>query len=168
MARASTRKRTAVNYNEDQKPTANGATDTKAKAKAASGATTATTATPSKAAATPKKRKAEPAETTPAAEPPTNKKRKAGKAKDEDAMPLAERTAAASLKKAMYIGAHVSAAGGKLAFPLSCVILCLPRMNRKEEGPRGRNIMKLTVVHKACKTQSPTPCRLAPIRSRSS
>ncbi|KAI0426663.1 xylose isomerase-like protein, partial [Xylaria sp. FL1042] len=34
------------------------------------------------------------------------------KAKPEDEMPLAERTAIASLKKAMYIGAHVSSAGG--------------------------------------------------------
>ncbi|KAJ2980274.1 hypothetical protein NUW58_g6988 [Xylaria curta] len=42
------------------------------------------------------------------------KKRKAAKAKakPEDTMPLAERTAIASLKKAMYIGAHVSSAGG--------------------------------------------------------
>ncbi|KAI1157066.1 xylose isomerase-like protein, partial [Nemania diffusa] len=35
-----------------------------------------------------------------------------GKAKSEDSIPLAERTAIASLKKAMYIGAHVSSAGG--------------------------------------------------------
>ncbi|KAI1128907.1 xylose isomerase-like protein [Nemania abortiva] len=34
------------------------------------------------------------------------------KAKPDDTMPLAERTAIASLKKAMYIGAHVSSAGG--------------------------------------------------------
>ncbi|KAI0196863.1 xylose isomerase-like protein [Astrocystis sublimbata] len=42
------------------------------------------------------------------------KKRRTTKAKgkDEDTMPLAERTAIASLKKAMYIGAHVSSAGG--------------------------------------------------------
>ncbi|KAI0400524.1 xylose isomerase-like protein [Xylaria palmicola] len=42
------------------------------------------------------------------------KKRRAtkAKAKPEDTMPLAERTAIASLKKAMYIGAHVSSAGG--------------------------------------------------------
>ncbi|KAI0864242.1 xylose isomerase-like protein [Xylaria cubensis] len=49
-----------------------------------------------KAAAAPKKRRA----TTKA------------KSKPEDTMPLAERTAIASLKKAMYIGAHVSSAGG--------------------------------------------------------
>lgn len=42
------------------------------------------------------------------------KKRK-GKGKgDEEAMVLAERTAVSALGKAMYIGAHVSAAGGTL------------------------------------------------------
>ncbi|PSR80807.1 xylose isomerase-like protein [Coniella lustricola] len=40
------------------------------------------------------------------------KKRKTQKEKEDDAVPLAERTAVGSLKKAMYIGAHVSAAGG--------------------------------------------------------
>ncbi|CAH0047903.1 unnamed protein product [Clonostachys solani] len=40
------------------------------------------------------------------------KKRKAANGSSGDAMPLAERTAISSLKKAMYIGAHVSAAGG--------------------------------------------------------
>ncbi|KAI8635141.1 xylose isomerase-like protein [Xylariaceae sp. FL1651] len=40
------------------------------------------------------------------------KKRKTTKAKPEDTMPLAERTVISSLKKAMYIGAHVSSAGG--------------------------------------------------------
>ncbi|OHE96966.1 apurinic endonuclease [Colletotrichum orchidophilum] len=35
-----------------------------------------------------------------------------GKAKKEDDMPLADRTAVSSLKRAMYIGAHVSGAGG--------------------------------------------------------
>ncbi|KAI1749376.1 xylose isomerase-like protein [Xylaria castorea] len=55
----------------------------------------ASTAEEPKAAAAPKKRRAAKA-----------------KAKPEDTMPLAERTAIASLKKAMYIGAHVSSAGG--------------------------------------------------------
>ncbi|KAF3806675.1 DNA-(apurinic or apyrimidinic site) lyase 1 [Colletotrichum gloeosporioides] len=47
-------------------------------------------------------------------EKPAKKRKTAakGKAKKEDDMPLAERTAVSSLKKAMYIGAHVSAAGG--------------------------------------------------------
>lgn len=44
---------------------------------------------------------------------PAPKKRKTAKAKDEDMAPLAQRTAVSSLKKAMFIGAHVSAAGGK-------------------------------------------------------
>lgn len=43
---------------------------------------------------------------------PAPKKRKTKKDKEDDMAPLAERTAVSSLKKAMYIGAHVSAAGG--------------------------------------------------------
>ncbi|KAM0819382.1 hypothetical protein AB5N19_05197 [Seiridium cardinale] len=40
------------------------------------------------------------------------KKRRTAKQKPEDMPPLAQRSAVASLKKAMFIGAHVSAAGG--------------------------------------------------------
>jgi AP endonuclease-1 len=43
---------------------------------------------------------------------PAAKKRKTASKKDEDTMPLAARTAISSLKRAMYIGAHVSGAGG--------------------------------------------------------
>jgi AP endonuclease-1 len=43
---------------------------------------------------------------------PAAKKRKTTKKDTEDTMPLAARTAATSLKRAMYIGAHVSGAGG--------------------------------------------------------
>jgi AP endonuclease 1 len=43
---------------------------------------------------------------------PAAKKRKTTKKDAEDTMPLAPRTAVASLKRAMYIGAHISAAGG--------------------------------------------------------
>lgn len=47
-------------------------------------------------------------------EEPTPKKRKTTKKdKEDDMAPLAARTAVSSLKKAMYIGAHVSGAGGK-------------------------------------------------------
>jgi AP endonuclease 1 len=66
-------------------------------------------------------------------EPPAKKQRTkggaAGKAggkanrKDEDMKALAARTAVGSLKKAMYIGAHISAAGGlfhHIVFDLSC------------------------------------------------
>lgn len=42
------------------------------------------------------------------------KKRKTTKNKVEDTTPLAERTDISSLKKSMYIGAHVSSAGGRL------------------------------------------------------
>ncbi|GAW18123.1 hypothetical protein ANO14919_075960 [Xylariales sp. No.14919] len=55
-------------------------------------------------------------EDSPAEEPKPAAPKKAratkAKVKAEDVMPLAERTAIASLKKAMYIGAHVSSAGG--------------------------------------------------------
>lgn len=40
------------------------------------------------------------------------KKRKTKQEKEAEAMPLAERTLIGALKKAMHIGAHVSAAGG--------------------------------------------------------
>ena len=40
------------------------------------------------------------------------KKRKTAKDKVDDATPLVKRTEISSLKKSMYIGAHVSAAGG--------------------------------------------------------
>lgn len=55
-----------------------------------------------------------------------SRKRSAGanaKAKAEDkTMPFANRTTLDSLKKAMYIGAHVSAAGG--VFKATCLPLC--------------------------------------------
>ncbi|KAJ8112233.1 hypothetical protein ONZ43_g5439 [Nemania bipapillata] len=57
------------------------------------------------------KAKVEEEESAAPAKKPRATKAKA-KAKSEDTMPLAERTAIASLKKAMYIGAHVSSAGG--------------------------------------------------------
>ncbi|KAF7535454.1 hypothetical protein G7Z17_g13200 [Cylindrodendrum hubeiense] len=105
MARSSPRKRQVVSYNEDNDD------DVKPVSKPA-----ARKAISKPTGANPKpavKRKAEPEpepkESAPATK--TVKKRKT-KAKDEDAMPLADRTAVPSLKKAMYIGAHVSAAGG--------------------------------------------------------
>lgn len=59
------------------------------------------------------KRKAEdddPPKVDAAPAPNGTKKRKT---KDEDAMPLAQRTTVATLAKGMHIGAHVSAAGGE-------------------------------------------------------
>ncbi|OTA96892.1 hypothetical protein M434DRAFT_392329 [Hypoxylon sp. CO27-5] len=62
---------------------------------------------------TAKKRKADEDDEEPAVEQPkTAKKRKAAKAKTEDLMALAKRTVINTLKKSMYIGAHVSSAGG--------------------------------------------------------
>ncbi|KAI3329336.1 AP endonuclease [Xylariaceae sp. AK1471] len=68
-----------------------------------------------KAAAVKVKVKEEEEDSAAAEEPksaPKKRRTAKAKAKAEDSMPLAERTAIASLKKAMYIGAHVSSAGG--------------------------------------------------------
>lgn len=60
-----------------------------------------------------KKRKADEDDEEPTVEQPkAAKKRKAAKAKTEDLMALAKRTVINTLKKSMYIGAHVSSAGG--------------------------------------------------------
>ncbi|KAH7326740.1 xylose isomerase-like protein [Stachybotrys elegans] len=106
MARASPRKRQPVNYNEDhkdddldRKPSKANGLAVKAETKPIIEKTTAVL-----------KRKAEP-ETKPREAPAASKKRKT-KTSADDSMPLAERTAVSALKKAMYIGAHVSAAGG--------------------------------------------------------
>ncbi|KAM4059348.1 xylose isomerase-like TIM barrel domain-containing protein [Hirsutella rhossiliensis] len=117
MARTSSRRKPAVDYSESPATKAEAATSsTTAKA------TTRVEEPPSKAAskATAKaaaKRKAEPeAVESDSGEVPRAAKRPKAKAKTkakgDDSMPLAERTAVASLGKAMYIGAHVSAAGG--------------------------------------------------------
>jgi AP endonuclease-1 len=50
-----------------------------------------------------------------AAEKKATKKRKTKEEKEAEAMPLAARTVVGTLKKALYIGAHVSGAGGKTA-----------------------------------------------------
>ncbi|KAK0383314.1 hypothetical protein NLU13_9227 [Sarocladium strictum] len=100
MPRASPRKRASVNYNEDepQKSVAS-----KAAAKVTSLAKKAVS-----------KRKAD-SEEEPVARingTKETKKRKTKAEKEEDAMPLAQRTVVATLQKGMHIGAHVSAAGG--------------------------------------------------------
>ncbi len=104
MARSSPRKKVAVNYDEsDIKPATDGIAH-KALSKVKSAISKVTT-----------KRKEPSEESSPAvnaAPVKPAKKRKTAKAKDEDAMPLADRTAVSFLKKGMYIGAHVSAAGG--------------------------------------------------------
>ncbi|KAI0021511.1 xylose isomerase-like protein [Xylariomycetidae sp. FL0641] len=51
----------------------------------------------------------------------SRKRKRTAKQKIEDAMPLAKRTAVASLQKAMYIGAHVSSAGGVQNSVHNCV-----------------------------------------------
>ena len=101
MARASPRKKVAVNYAETEDKQ-----DTSIVARQAL----------SNKGATSKRKAVDPVEEPAVAPKPSAKKRKTkGKDKDEDAMPLAERTAIAALKKPMYIGAHVSAAGGRIS-----------------------------------------------------
>ncbi len=109
MVRSSLRKRPTVSYKEeDDKPAQKPSVASKVLGSLKSAA--------AQLAAKPApKRKAETDDTTdtkPLAPAPKPKKRRTAKAIDEDTMPLADRTAVSSLKKAMYIGAHVSAAGG--------------------------------------------------------
>lgn len=118
MVRTSLRNKQTVNYNEDHND------DKMPKAKVAARAITTASkivenangvASKSVAAKAITKRKAEPeAEPENAAPAPAVKaaKKRKTKAKDEDATPLADRTAISTLKPAMHIGAHVSAAGG--------------------------------------------------------
>lgn len=61
----------------------------------------------------PAKRKAKKEDEDEGEDTKVKKKRKTKEEKEEEAMPLAARTAVASLKKTMHIGAHVSGAGGK-------------------------------------------------------
>lgn len=106
MTRASPRKRQPVNYNEDKDEP----THTKRVAAKVHKVVKAVAKKASK-----RKAEAEPeheeSQETPAPAPAKKRKAKAT-AKADDSMPLAQRAAVASLGKAMYIGAHVSAAGG--------------------------------------------------------
>ncbi|KAF5228506.1 hypothetical protein FANTH_14491 [Fusarium anthophilum] len=117
MARTSLRKKQAVSYNEDpddEMPQVAKAVAAATKViQKTKGAVTKTATAKAASVKTVTKRKAspEPEIASRALTAKTTKKRKT-KAKDEDARPLADRTDASSLKPAMNIGAHVSAAGG--------------------------------------------------------
>jgi hypothetical protein len=78
------------------------------------------------------------------------KKRKTKEDKETDTMPLAARTAIATLKKKMYIGAHISSAGGKSPPPSP-----FSPGNPIGNQPRPQ----------ASTTLSPTPCTSAPTPS---
>ncbi|KFH42667.1 DNA-like protein [Hapsidospora chrysogenum ATCC 11550] len=105
MARASTRKKATVNYSEAE-------TEVEVEVKVKVETNGAVGKTRAKAKRVKRKADAED-EAAPVQEPETApKKRKTKKEKEEEAMPLAARSAITALKKAMYIGAHVSAAGG--------------------------------------------------------
>lgn len=115
MPRSSPRKRQVVNYNEDldhTKPTRNGVAG-KAIAKVKQVVSKEVQEVKEVVSKVTGKRKADPEPRAEAqvAAPRVVKKRKK-KGKEDDAMPLAKRTGVASLKKGMYIGAHVSGAGG--------------------------------------------------------
>jgi AP endonuclease-1 len=101
MPRASPRKRAAVNYDEDEPSSQSVVSKIADKAKSIAKHSTS-------------KRKAESEEQPPVQTNGTKgvKKRRTKAEKEEDAMPLAPRTAVASLQNQMHIGAHVSAAGG--------------------------------------------------------
>ncbi|RFN42576.1 ap endonuclease 1 [Fusarium flagelliforme] len=122
MPRTSLRKKQAVSYNEDRdddempKPTIAKAVAAASKiVEKANGTVSKVAVSKAVSTKTSTKRKAEPeaesAAPAPAPAAKATKKRKT-KAKDEDATPLANRTAVSELKPAMHIGAHVSAAGG--------------------------------------------------------
>ncbi|KAI8690592.1 AP-endonuc-2 domain-containing protein [Fusarium sp. Ph1] len=107
MARTSLRKRQAVSYNEDDN---DDEMPKVTKAVAAAGKAIEKTKGAVAKAAT--KRKAEPEPEIDAPAPATKVTKKRKTKKEEDSTPLADRTAISSLKPAMHIGAHVSAAGG--------------------------------------------------------
>lgn len=103
----------AVNYNEDSpgpeaKPTkATSKTTSKPASKPASSATLKR-----KAEAEDKEDKKTATSSTSETQSSAAPKKRKTKKSDDNGMPLAERTVVSALGKAMYIGAHVSAAGG--------------------------------------------------------
>ncbi|KAI8683835.1 AP-endonuc-2 domain-containing protein [Fusarium keratoplasticum] len=107
MARTSLRKRQAVSYNEDDN---DDEMPKVTKAVAAAGKAIEKTKGAVAKAVTKRKAEPEPEIDAPAPAAKVTKKRKTKK--EEDSTPLADRTAVSSLKPAMHIGAHVSAAGG--------------------------------------------------------
>lgn len=62
----------------------------------------------------------------------STKKRKTKEEKGAEAMPLAARTAIQALKRPMYIGAHISAAGGKLLRPNSRFQLTYSKVSKTQ------------------------------------
>ncbi|KAH7274642.1 xylose isomerase-like protein [Fusarium solani] len=107
MARTSLRKRQAVSYNEDDN---DDEMPKVTKAVAAAGKAIEKTKGAISKAATKRKAEPEPEIDAPAPAAKVTKKRRTKK--EEDSTPLADRMAVSSLKPAMHIGAHVSAAGG--------------------------------------------------------
>jgi AP endonuclease-1 len=77
------------------------------------------------------------------------KKRKTKEEKEAEAMPLAGRTSVQTLKRAMYIGAHVSGAGGKLVpfwLDYYCKLICCSKRSSQFDyqcAPYWRKCVRL-------------------------
>lgn len=120
--RTSSRKKQAISYNEDHS-----ADDTKPIARRVTGAF-----------ATKRKAESEEVEVKPKQEeklalPAKVTKKRKVKGKEDDTMPLADRTPVSSLKKAMYIGAHVSGAGGMFITPGNYTLAILTLHSRRSK-----------------------------------
>lgn len=114
-SRISPRKRAVVDYNEDKNSTT-GASSAKSSGPAKKVDSKlkkafAKTPAPKRKAEADKEEAHQKAPVAPPA-PAVKKRKTKGQSGVQDTMPLAERTAVSTLGKAMYIGAHVSAAGG--------------------------------------------------------
>ena len=114
MPRQSPRKRAAVNYDEDAGQKSNSYTAPKnSKAKVTATSKRKIPSSPTDNEEEDEEKATEGTQAKVESAQPVSKKRKTGKSKQDDAMPLSERTATSTLKHAMYIGAHISAAGGQ-------------------------------------------------------
>lgn len=82
------------------------------------------------------------------------KKRKTKEETENDAMPVAARTAVATLKRKMYIGAHISAAGGTSPYPLS------PYQSKK--GPANSPFPRRPKLPPKCSTHRRQQLRALP------
>lgn len=81
------------------------------------------------------------------AKKPAAKRRKTKAEKEEENMPLAARTVITSMKRAMYIGAHVSGAGG----------LSRPGLSRNTYGKLTGSLQVSTTLYKTPSTLAQMP-----------
>lgn len=112
MPRSSPRKRQFVQYNEEESDGGTEVSKVNGTSKAIDKIKSAATKTAAKA--TGKRKLAAVAGEEENSKDTKQPKKRISKAKSEEStMPLMDRTTVSSLKKTMYIGAHVSAAGGE-------------------------------------------------------